>query len=278
MEKDDEIRGKGNSFTTEFRQYDSRIGRWLSLDPVTHHEFSPYSSYDNNPIYFIDPYGADVINGDQIAADYAGRKLSAHKDDLSAFMKSHEITNDMKRRDFKKEGGVKSDWKIYKSKLKNVEKLTVEYKIAKARARITGDIIKKWEEESPNLFNEVDKQGIDFALYSVTKYVEPDEAFGGTEPAYFEGEDGEICEPPRLNVIINDRVNLDSKDPEMEQFSLNHEAGHFLYLVNNLVSYINFANSDDYVDGGHGKNDESGKAADNLGKDKDVPPSGPGIE
>ena len=59
MEKDDEIKGERNSYTTEFRQYDSRIGRWLSIDPVTHAYFSPYSAFDNNPINISDPSGAD---------------------------------------------------------------------------------------------------------------------------------------------------------------------------------------------------------------------------
>jgi len=27
MEKDDEVKGKGNSYTTTFRQYDARLGR-----------------------------------------------------------------------------------------------------------------------------------------------------------------------------------------------------------------------------------------------------------
>ena len=34
MEKDKEIKGDGNSYTTEFRQYDPRLGRWISLDPL----------------------------------------------------------------------------------------------------------------------------------------------------------------------------------------------------------------------------------------------------
>ena len=60
MEKDDEVRGtKGASYTTEFRQYDPRIGRWVSLDPMssTFPWQSPYVAFDNNPIYFNDPQG-----------------------------------------------------------------------------------------------------------------------------------------------------------------------------------------------------------------------------
>jgi RHS repeat-associated protein len=59
MEKDDELAGEGNSYTTEWRQLDARIGRWLSTDPVVHAHFSPYSSFDNNPIYFLDPKGSN---------------------------------------------------------------------------------------------------------------------------------------------------------------------------------------------------------------------------
>ena len=52
MEKDDELKGKGNSYTTEFRQYDPRLGKWLTIDPETR-SFpwsSPYVSMSNNPI------------------------------------------------------------------------------------------------------------------------------------------------------------------------------------------------------------------------------------
>jgi RHS repeat-associated protein len=65
MEKDDEVKGEGNSYTTEFRQYDPRLGRWLSLDPLMM-EFpwmSPYVAFDNNPVYFVDPYGLKSEEG-----------------------------------------------------------------------------------------------------------------------------------------------------------------------------------------------------------------------
>lgn len=67
MERDDEIKGSGNSYTTEFRLLDPRLGRWPSTDPVTHAQFSPYSTFDNNPIYWIDPAGANA--GDYYSKD-----------------------------------------------------------------------------------------------------------------------------------------------------------------------------------------------------------------
>jgi len=34
MEKDDEIVGSGNMYTTSFRENDTRLGRWWSSDPL----------------------------------------------------------------------------------------------------------------------------------------------------------------------------------------------------------------------------------------------------
>lgn len=59
-EKDNEVKGNGNSYTTEFRQYDPRLGRWLSIDPITHPWQSPYCAMDNNPIRFNDTDGQKV--------------------------------------------------------------------------------------------------------------------------------------------------------------------------------------------------------------------------
>jgi RHS repeat-associated protein len=61
MEKDDEVKGEGNSYTTYFRQYDSRIGRWLSLDDLIKPKYSPYNAFRDNPLFFIDPRGDDDI-------------------------------------------------------------------------------------------------------------------------------------------------------------------------------------------------------------------------
>jgi RHS repeat-associated protein len=61
MEKDDEVKGEGNSYTTEFRFYDSRVARWISLDPLMdkYSGHSPFVAFNNNPIYFNDPTGLE---------------------------------------------------------------------------------------------------------------------------------------------------------------------------------------------------------------------------
>ena len=62
MLKDDEIQGVGNSYTTEFRQYDARLGRWLSRD-AKESKYPGISTYNyslNNPIIFKDIDGKDA--------------------------------------------------------------------------------------------------------------------------------------------------------------------------------------------------------------------------
>jgi RHS repeat-associated protein len=56
-EKDGEISGEGNSYTTSFRRLDPRLGRWLSIDPLPDPSASPYNSMDNSPIIYSDKLG-----------------------------------------------------------------------------------------------------------------------------------------------------------------------------------------------------------------------------
>lgn len=59
QEKDDEVSGQGNSYDFGSRMYQSRLGRFTSLDPrMSEFAFqSPYAYAMNNPIRFIDVDG-----------------------------------------------------------------------------------------------------------------------------------------------------------------------------------------------------------------------------
>ena len=56
-----EIYGEGNSYTADYWQYDSRLGRRWNVDPkIFKHAYnSSYLCFHNNPILFIDPQGDD---------------------------------------------------------------------------------------------------------------------------------------------------------------------------------------------------------------------------
>ena len=59
-EKDDEVKGNGNHYTTKDRAYDSRLGRWFSIDPEAgiFPGWTPYRAFLNNPLYFSDKDGS----------------------------------------------------------------------------------------------------------------------------------------------------------------------------------------------------------------------------
>ena len=284
-ENDNEITGvKGSHITTFFREYDTRLARTWSLDPKGGQMpwQSPYVSMDNSPIKYNDPLGDEVKNGDRLVANKQKEKANFLNKKLTEFKSEKGITSDTKRRSFIKSGGHKADWKEYKN-LRGTAKTNnaLAEKMA-AQAKITDGIISKWEKSAPQLFGEVDKQDVDFVLFSQDGAKLLEKGIGGsTNPAYLGTPENPILfskEIPlenALTVIIGDNVNITTKDVNTGQFNLNHEAGHFLYMVKYTKEFLKiyYQNQKNGVHhaGGHAKNDESGKVAEKFGKMKDVP-------
>ncbi len=100
QEKDDEISGPGNSMTAMFWQYDSRLGRRWNVDPVVKYNEGSYVTFSNNPIWLIDPTGADtaIFGSDnkfveiRPGGDNIGRKLG----DEGFFFNFADPENDVK--------------------------------------------------------------------------------------------------------------------------------------------------------------------------------------
>jgi RHS repeat-associated protein len=63
QEKDDETTVNGGDYDFGARIYDSRLGRWLAVDPVSakYPYLSPYTFTGNSPILFVDPNGKEII-------------------------------------------------------------------------------------------------------------------------------------------------------------------------------------------------------------------------
>jgi RHS repeat-associated protein len=59
QEVDNEVFGEASSFGYEFRQYDSRLGRWWSIDPKwsEYSGVSPYVFCNDSPVMMMDPNG-----------------------------------------------------------------------------------------------------------------------------------------------------------------------------------------------------------------------------
>ena len=60
QEKDNEVSGEDNSYTAEYWQFDSRLGRRFNIDPKSLRGVSGYSCFLNNPIVFVDQNGDSV--------------------------------------------------------------------------------------------------------------------------------------------------------------------------------------------------------------------------
>ena len=61
QEADNEVAGSGNSYTAEFWQYDSRLGRRWNVDPKPVPAISGYACFGNNPIWYKDELGDSII-------------------------------------------------------------------------------------------------------------------------------------------------------------------------------------------------------------------------
>jgi len=103
MEMGDEVYGIGNEYTTEFRQYDPRIGRWLSKD-LLFADFayqSPYIAMDNNPIVITDAFGLEgqrhwkpgENNEKELEADHGDNEQTL-RDFLARSFLSRDFTED----------------------------------------------------------------------------------------------------------------------------------------------------------------------------------------
>ncbi|WP_370514058.1 RHS repeat domain-containing protein [Flavobacterium sp. LMO6] len=63
QEKDDELKGEGNSLNYTFRMHDPRVGRFFAIDPLTHKypHYTPYSFSGNKVIAFRELEGLEEI-------------------------------------------------------------------------------------------------------------------------------------------------------------------------------------------------------------------------
>jgi RHS repeat-associated protein len=100
QEKDNEIKGVGNSLDFGARIYDSRLGRFLSVDPLTS-KFASISAYifaGNSPIAFIDKEGLFQLSAETrknypalaIMIDKYLPLLIENKEVMNAFLENME--------------------------------------------------------------------------------------------------------------------------------------------------------------------------------------------
>jgi RHS repeat-associated protein len=67
QEKDDEIKGEGNSLNYTYRMHDPRVGRFFAMDPLAYKypELTPYQFSSNTPIMAVELEGLETAFGDR---------------------------------------------------------------------------------------------------------------------------------------------------------------------------------------------------------------------
>jgi hypothetical protein len=93
--KDDEITAPGSTYSTFFRELDTRLDRWWAIDPLTSKSVSesPYTSMSNNPILLNDALGNIVsYKKDE---DVSRKEYKAAKKEFKELRKNSETFNGM---------------------------------------------------------------------------------------------------------------------------------------------------------------------------------------
>ena len=214
-----------------------------------------------------------IVNADkQRAAAHQSRYDNYKK--TSDYQKYSSLSRNQAKKQFGKDG--LSTWDKVQTTIKYHENNISTYK---DRAAKTDAIMAKWEKASPNLYKKVDEMKVDFYLgvdegVSSGKHGEPFGSTGG--PTQFKDKFSyrvhDLGISNALPIFISNKVNIDSRDEETGEFSLNHEAGHFIFAVENPALYIQDKKTigKEAYDGGHHPDANTGKAAQEYGRKKDI--------
>jgi len=88
-----------NLYQMDVRSYDPDIARFTSLDPVTHFSQSTYTAFDNNPVFWADPSGADSqtiydFNGNAYTVDCNSGECDNAKKQTQETVGADGLTNE----------------------------------------------------------------------------------------------------------------------------------------------------------------------------------------
>ncbi|MFN0187706.1 MAG: RHS repeat domain-containing protein [Bacteroidia bacterium] len=208
-ENDNEVKGSGNSLDFGARIYDSRLGRWLSLDPLQmkYPSLSPYNFVANNPINFIDP------DGKRIYAINKQAREAVHQL-LQSFGKGSQI-GDIFNISASREGGYFSTNDAFELSENDFNK------------RISKSKIKLSKEERANAYK------VYLALYTeediqieIVERSEPGTVrTPGVEGTKVVGSSDEINENEGLNQMKNDITKADGATKEIIDEAVRPEGG-----------------------------------------------------
>ncbi|MCB9018837.1 MAG: hypothetical protein H6546_00740 [Chitinophagales bacterium] len=94
QELENEVYNSGQTYSAEFWQYDTRLGRRWNVDPVVLPAVSSYSAFKLNPIYFADVTGLSATKPWELQVDAEGNTsyiATSENDDIHTFMSEYNV-------------------------------------------------------------------------------------------------------------------------------------------------------------------------------------------
>jgi RHS repeat-associated protein len=304
MEKDDEVKGEGNSLDFGARIYDGRLGRWLSVDPFARKfpNMSTYAGFGNNPILLIDTDGKEFKNPYTKYRKFIQQQVNKQKQLLGQkYSKYGTNIESLKRKSFRKSGlkrgQWKKDWKGYKSVASEFHKSRAKLSLISEKETQINNALKSLESEYPTVyeyFNTYQLNGKDVNILLFNDLITSEEyaqlsEFGstfinneeitGAQPKDRDFTDFQIVDFTGDAIPIELKMlRFGEKKPIKSKSSLKillHELGHFLAETkykSDVDSY--YKNKDRDKDGGHGAGSPTGDMADKFeSKSSDFDPS-----
>ena len=253
------------------RNYDPALGRWMNIDPLAskYSSITPYAYVVNNPIFFLDPDGMRIRNGDEIKRIEAEKSNEEWQKSLASKAEYLGISVNASRREWKKAAITKegqAEWERtqnIRNAASDASDALNKYTRASAKSE---EKINELKTDAPLLFERMDALSTDIYIQSVNHLGNND---GQNETWFNETDPNNISLKSEfsLNSTLIKTVNNPSGGRTTLEVS-QHELGHADYIIENTQIYYQWIkdnNINTRVHDGHANGDASGVRATQFG-------------
>lgn len=260
------------------RNYDPALGRWMNIDPLAsdYSSFTPYSYAINNPVYFLDPDGMRVRNGDEEKrkkAEKTNTEKQASLESKAAYLgiSANASKKEWKKAALAKEG--KTEWSRAERILNEAQGAKKDLDKWTERSSQTSEKLAEFQKEGGELYDKLD--ALDFDFYYMTSHVSELTGMNGLTSFSFDVSDKsniKITSEFGVNSLVVFMKNVPESDytgtaPTTLEVT-QHESGHADYATEKAKEYYEWIKNNNintrYHDG-HSNNDPSGARATQFG-------------